>query len=487
MRTSPPLPAAPACALQRVYTPCMDASAPYPGLPAPNLLSHPVLLGLCRRALSPGADPAQGALTARRIDHARLAQTELLKRISALKADTGITQDKALRLSHSAQQAQLDLRLFEERHPPPPSGKGLFKPKLSLEQHETEQQRSRLGALARQAQQDAEQASANAQAVSRELLLAESELKAMRAERGGYELELRDQVGAWITAQLAAGEGAAARRTLADLRRNVRGDAIVGALVVLTELFDAGPQAARQALADCTPIFEQHRDPAARVLEQWIVLYAAGAAADPAQAMPAARLHESGLYLREQFTQPGLYRLYGLARILGGLGYDATPVAADPLRDTYAAVEGFISGTVPEPRGQPPDDVFLRLLLAGSLLCAGRCEEVLDLAGFDAAHWQPPKRKRETVPVLWECVTALEFPAWPQPLQAGVQAALAMHILLAAHAAGPEQLAAAWLSESYGWPKDDFFWWGLSTLQRDPGLQRNITAEPGQLFRVPHW
>ncbi len=462
----------------------MEAGAPYPELPALHLLARPLLLGLCRRALSPTADAAQAALTARRIEHARVEQTELLKRISALKADTGITQDKALTLRTTAQQAQLDLRLFEERHPPPPPQRGLFKSRLGLEQQETEQQRARLSLLAEQAQQDAERARARAEAVSRELLLAESELGASRTQRGGYELELRDQAGAWVMEQVATGQGEGARRTLAELRRNVRGDIIVGALLVLTELFCDGPAAARLALRESAPIFEQHRDPAARVLELWISLSATGAQADPAAVPPALRLAEAGLFLREQFTQPGLYRLYVLARILGQMGYDAAAVTGDPLRATYAALDAYCAAAIVAPASAVPADAFLRLLLANTLLRQGRCAEVLALPGFDAAAWQPSRRKREASPVLWDCVTALPLSGWPQPLQAGVCSALAGHILLAVHAVGPPQLAAAWLGESYGWPKDDFFWWTLSTLQDDPGLKRNLTGEPGQLFRV---
>jgi hypothetical protein len=484
MRTSPSprrsgIPACSACIL-----PSMDVSAPYPGLPAPNLLARPILLGLCRRALSPGADPAQAALTARRIEHARAAQTELLKRISALKADTGISQDKALSAQRSAQQAQLDLRLFEERNPVPPPQRTLFKSRAGLEPPETAQQRQRLQLLAQQAQQDAAAAQARAEAVSRELLLAESELGASRKEREGYELTLRDEAGAWIMEQVAAGQGEGARRTLADLRRNVRGDLVVGALLVLTELFCEGRQAARQALADNAPIFEQHRDPAARVLELWTALVVAGAAEDPAQAMLALRLSDAGLFLREQFTQPGLYRLYVLARILSGLGYDAGAVAGDPLRETYAALDAQRGAAGPRADDALPSDAFLRLLAVNQLVAAGRCAAVLALPGFDALAWTPPKRRREAAPELWPVVAALPLSSWPLAQQAGVQSALACHILLAAQAAAHPQLAAAWLEQSYGWPKDDFFWWTLATLQNDAGLMRNFRGEPGQLFRI---
>lgn len=477
----------------------MDDAAPFAQLPRLNLLAWPMLLGLCRRALSPAADAAQAALTARRIEHARIAQTELLKRISALKADVGITQDKALSAARSAQHTQLDWRLFEEHHPPPPAKRGLFQPKLSLAQQETERQRATLAALASQATQDAAEAGARAQQASRELLALEAELGASRTERSAYERDLRDQVGAWVLELLAAGQGEAARRTLADLRRNVRGDLIVGVLVVLTELFSGGPAAARQAITETQPVFEQHRDPAVRILEALLALAAAGGAGTGAPAQLNLLRAQPGLFVREQFTHPGLFRLYTVVCLLGGLGYAAESTVHDPLAGTYALLESYRQGPgaevyppQPEPPAAPPagscliapPDAWWRLLAANLWLGQDRCAQVLALVDFDVAAWQPPRRQRDPLPALWPLITAVPLPAWPEPLIAGVHSALACHVLLATHRAGPVQLAQAWLGESYGWPKDDFYWWTLSTLQNDPALLRNITGEPGQLFRL---
>lgn len=477
----------------------MDDAAPYSNLPRLNLLAWPMLLGLCQRALSPNADAAQAALTARRIEHARMAQTELLKRISALKADVGITQEKALSTARSAQHAELDLRLFAERNPPPPAKRGLFKAKPDLAMQENEQRRTTLTTLAAQAAQDAAAAKAQAETASRELLTLESELSASRRERSGYESDLRDQVGAWVLELIAAGQAEAARRALADLRRNVRGDLIVGVLVVLTELFSAGPAAARQAQSETVPVFEQHRDPAVRVLEALISLAIAGSAADGTPAGLSLQRAVTGLFVREQFTYPGLFRLYTVISILGGLGYDPDACAHDPLRETYSHLDAYRQGPragtwlagpdmadegLPSQHSTAPQDGVLRLLAASILLRQGRCAEVLALSGFDAATWQPPKRKRDPLPALWPFITALPLPAWPEPLAAGVQSALACHVLLAAHSAGPPELAQAWRAESYGWPKDDFYWWALSTLQDDPALLRNISGEPEQLFHL---
>jgi hypothetical protein len=48
----------------------------------------------------------------------------------------------------------------------------------------------------------------------------------------------------------------------------------------------------------------------------------------------------------------------------------------------------------------------------------------------------------------------------------------------------PQEQLAGWLDESYGWPKDDFYWWTLAQLKRDESLTRNFRQDPGQLFTV---
>jgi hypothetical protein len=475
-----------------MYTPFMADVAPVAELPALNLLARPLLLALCRRALSPAADPALAPLTARRIEHARMAQTELLKRISALKADVGITQEKALASQRTAQQADLDLRLFTESNPPAPQRRGLFKPQYSNEQQEIEQQRKTQSAIADQTARVASIAQARAEAASRELLQLESELAASRRERSGHELVLRDEVGAWVLELVAAGRAEEARRALADLRRNLRGEVVIGALCVLVELFDSGSLAARQALAETASIFEQHRDPAVRVLEALITLGSAGLSANPVQFAPLLSRSDTGAYLREQFAEPGLYRLYTLSRVLGGLGFDATAVEHDPLRSTYEAITAYAAaGQVVVQADNAAttitassEDAFTRLLLANTLLRAGLPGDVLALCSFDLAAWRPPQRKREALPSLYACTSAIALPAWPQAFMAQVYAALACHGLLAAQAIAPPQLMQAWLTESYGWPKSDFYWWALAKLQDDPSLLRNITREPDQLLPV---
>ena len=54
------------------------------------------------RALAGRADPAEAALTQRRIEHAQAEGTELAKQLSELRARVGITSDKAAKARQAA-------------------------------------------------------------------------------------------------------------------------------------------------------------------------------------------------------------------------------------------------------------------------------------------------------------------------------------------------------------------------------------------------
>jgi hypothetical protein len=490
-------------------------------LPRLNLLGRPMLCGLCYRALAGAASADAAPLTARRLEHIHAGQTELLKRISALKGELGVLQEKTLRAQTESRQAMLDLQLFDEANPELAAleQRPRTRRKLTAEEAQHAQERAEQAELAKQAASDAAQIAMRAEQASRELLQAEARKQVARLERQRWEAQLLEEAAAWVLGLIAAGREDEARRTLAELRRLVRGELMVAVLFVVVELLTAGPQAMLQAIPEMKPIFEQHKEPLPRILSA--LAHLAGGSVLTLKAIPESRpafeqhpdplpfllntlerrADGSALLDREQigmppaavFSQPAHLRLYTLICALAGWRatemlpegepFRATLVFVRDLQGTCGASGGQSELQIPEfPISRSGDNV-LRLLAANILLRRGEFRCVLNICGIELPA-QPPRRG-QAWPALLPALVAAPIPAWPSALAERVNAALACHVLLAARDCAPPGLYEAWLAESYGWPKDDFYWWTLACLEDDAALRRNITGSPDQLFAVP--
>lgn len=449
-------------------------------LPRPGFMQKSWLLGLCYRALAGDADPAAAALTARRIEHVRVEQTELLKRVSELKGSHAIAEDKALQARREAAQAALDLRIFEERNPPLPKPRGLRKRKPTPEEAAVERQRAEAVELQSSLEREAQAQAARALAYSKELVQLEARRQQAQDTRAQLEAALRGEMASWVLGLAAAGEMGEAWDHLEEMRRLLRGELAVATLFSLLEVVQTGLDGLKYALAEMKPIFEQYKDPLPRILSALAALTAG---------TPASRL-DLGLHTRDSFSQPGHFRLYQLTATLAGWQPDDDEADGDSLLPTLRALglclrdETAVKATLPEEdQTVIQADPVLMLLNANLLLRAGKAAEVLELLRLEPEHFVP-RRRRETPPTLLETLAAQPVPAWPPALVPVVHTALAGHALLAAMAVKNAWPLADWLKESYGWPKDGFLWWVLATVKEDQALLRNLDGAEQGLFTV---
>lgn len=510
-------------ALPHDYTQAMASSAE--SMPRINLLARPLLLGLTYRALAAEADATQAPLTQRRIEHAQARVTTLLQRASELRADIGVARERAEATRKHATRSELDLRLFMERYEPPK--RGLLQ-RLTRDQRAAEAQRAELEAIAAADAAEAEAASARRTAVQQELTRIEAQLEAARAERLEHAALLGEQLAAHVLGLLAAGQGEVARDALELARTEIRGDVLVGTLLVLAELFDAptpqdGLGAARKMLSQLEALFTQASDSSARVVALLLAL------------VEGRRLgiREVGVLRQGSFQHLGHWRLYQLVIALSG-GDPAADEQAGPWLGTLLLCrEAALTQPVedepqsPAPRAADIAAAFesedtVRMLVAAAILLQRERLELLwralayklgvpDAPALDEA-WQYPRLRmateftlsehpRELSALVGPLLQRLDTPvaAWPNVLRAPVAAALAcltlLGLFMSSTDSGPDDIEAVaaphwlyeqWLAESYGWPKTDLYWWMLAGLKGDPALLRNIGAQAGELFTISH-
>lgn len=504
--------------------------------PRLNLRSPRLLLPLLYRALAGRADASQAALTQRRIEHLQAENTELAKQLSELRARVGITQAKADKTRQAATQSGLDLRIFMETYQEPAGG-GLFKPRLTLEQKQRQLHKMELESISADAAADAKAAAAQAAAVTAELSKVEAASEQNRSARWQHGSALAEELAADILGRLceglergwqalqASGEAgqspvgstgvaqavaiplssqaplqvarALCLEQLGGLRRSVRGDLMVAVLSVLTELLapaagSSGSAGARRALIDVGTILQQHSDPSARLLECFIRWHGG----------ESLGLADIGIATSGSFSLPALHRLYELLRVLAGLAYDegeleresAPPEHSSTIIMLHEYQRAFQPSENWEPLGAEllaefarDGDVLQRLLAANLLLQRGEVDRLLEPADAEAAMPDAPRRAGRLAtpqPPLLDQLRGDGLHSWPAAAHAGLLSALACHALLAARVQAPAWVYEQWLKESYGWPKDDLYWWTLSTLNQDPALLRNLHKDEGQLFGV---
>jgi hypothetical protein len=433
-------------------------------VPTLNLLSRPALLGLVYRALAGMADGGDAPLTLRRIEQLQAELTMLLQRQSELKATQGIAAEHAAKARKSAGQSQLDLRIFNESYVPPKRG---FLKRLTPAERAQERKLAELEAIAAHEREQAEQLAERQQLVTSDLLLVESELKEARADRDALLGNFEEQLAAHVLELIAQARPDEAGDVLETARRDVRGSIAVGALLVLVELCappELNPAEARRMLASLEPLFAQAQDATPRALALLLRLAEGGRVTQS----------ELGLLASGNFRSAALYRLYQLITVLAGGGVD--PQDESPWAGTLRLC-------LPQ---QSTDDLLaafdsedtVRITLAAAGLLAN--DELAQLWDTDWAQDLP--QRSSLIEQLSDPV-----PAWPVGLVTPWAAALSCLTLLALYMAegGRSGQYGRWLQDSYGWPKDDLYWWMLATLKDDPALLKNATGSGAQLLRVP--
>jgi hypothetical protein len=186
-----------------------------------------------------------------------------------------------------------------------------------------------------------------------------------------------------------------------------------------------------------------------------------------------------------------MYRLYQLVSVLAGGGVD--PEEHGPWAGTLRLCLDSGAGIPARDddkagKNAPPTEDLLAAfdsedqirvtLAAAGLLAAGELERIW---GTDWADELPERGS------LIEHFSDPEgTPAWPLGLVTPWAAALSCFTLLALYMAegGRGGRFGRWLEDSYGWPKDDLYWWMLSTLKNDAALLKNIRGGADQLFTI---
>lgn len=458
---------------------------PQLNLPAPEALS-----GLLYRVLAGSADPAEAGLSRRGLEQLQDERTTLMQEVSSLRAEVEILAAQAAKARHAANQARLDVELFERQAPPPPK-RGLLKRKGTPEQQAAQQQRARLNALAAREAEDfaliANQEAAQRQALSQ----LETMLEHLQVQRARQARQMQEQLAARVLNLAAAGQSAEALRLLDETRQLVRGDMMAAALAVMVALLNGGLDAALPVLGQFRTVFSQQGESVGRVLSALLAV---------TRGRPLKR-QELGLLPAENLPTPAFLRLYQLVRVLAGWDYDEAALGGHPGADLLFFISEYISdgrhtgqaGTDQArdrraslelaARAAESSDLIVRAIAALLLLRRGEPELVRQAAGIDPAAIPPPQGRRGAWPRLWELLG--EPPAaWPAALDAPWRAVLACLVLLTARDAAAPELFAAWLAESYNWPKSDFYWWTLAELKGDRALLTNLTQDPGQLVGV---
>ncbi len=261
-----------------------------------------------------------------------------------------------------------------------------------------------------------------------------------------------------------------ARDVLETARRDVRGSLIVGALLVLTDLFSSdvlNPAAARKRLGSLESLFSQLPDSSARALA--LLLKVADG--------ETVSQSELGLLSSGNFRGPAMYRLYQLVAVLTGSGVDSNETGpwagtlrlvavndTDKIDDLLAALEC--------------EDTVRITLAAAALLARGELEQLWDTEWADELPARGSLIEHLSEPI----------PAWPLGLVTPWATALSCMTLLALYMAegGRSGRFGKWLEDSYGWPKDDLYWWTLAALKEDPALLKNVRGGSDQLFSIGH-
>jgi hypothetical protein len=437
------------------------------------------------------ADGSEAPLTLRRVEQNQAQLTMLIQRQSELKATQGIAAEHAARARKAAGQAQLDLRIFHDSYEAPRRG---FLRRLTPREREQERKLAELEAIAEHENEQAERLAERQQLVTSDLLLVEDELKATRADRDALLLYFEGQLSAHVLELVSQKRMDEARDVLETARRDVRGSLVVGALLMLTELF-ATPEldaaSARRMLDSLEPLFTGQQDATARTLALLLKVAEGRHVTQP----------ELGLLAPGNFRSAAMYRLYQLVVVMAGGSVDPeedgpwtgtlrlcrlavgdAPAQPSSIRQhtemDFSQIEARAGATTID-----IDDLIaafdsedtVRMTLAAAALLAQ--DELAQLWDTDWAQELP--ERGSLIEELSEPI-----PAWPVGLVTPWAQALSCLTLLSLYMAdgGRGGRFGRWLEDSYGWPKDNLYWWTLAILKDDPALLKNASGERSQLF-----
>jgi len=452
-------------------------------VPRLNFASPAILTGLACRSLGGAADPTAAELTQRRLEQLQAQHTELLKALSALKADLGIAAANELQANHHARQAELDLEIFEQQYPAPPPRRGLFKPRLTPEQQQIERRRAELAALAANLRAEAGHVAKQVKHTGELLKHSEEQLAWTLNERKQLNNLFEEQLAVYILNMVAAGQYSRVPPILTKLRPLARGSGMLALLAVLAALLGEGVETALPELGDKKTVLNQHPDPLDKLLAALIAIV---------RGRQLTR-QELGTFASESFQSPAFLRLYQLVRVLAGWDYDEQSPAIGYLAPTLYAISQYqaaVSGAGDRLRpleetaewAAESKDIVVQVICGQLLLAADRPELIPRAAGIDWTAIRPPKRRGRWPELMSFFEDAPS--AWPASLVESWRAALCCQVLLAAKQQAPPELYEQWLAESYNWPKSDFYWWTLATVKEEPTLLREIRGDIRQFIRV---
>jgi hypothetical protein len=452
-------------------------------IPELNLRSPGLLLGLCYRCLAGDSDPAEAPVTRRRLEDLKAEATELSLGLSRVRADLGIARDKSTAAARELEEARVDLKLFSERHPPPPGRRTLLGTRPGREDPEVRDRRQELERLAQLAAESDLQARQRVEGLAAQEVQLQDRLSVGQGDQTRIAARLRGQLVAAVLTACAAEDWTAAQTQIGNLRQSLRADVSIAVLGVLMNLHRHGAAGGRQAVLEASGLFENHPPQARRVVEA-LLAYVEGA---------RMGRNELGLVLPGQLEWDGLYSLYQSIAALGG--WLVEPAEAGDLAAATNDALAACWSKEPEDPAQTGDhrqrmlalagsgDVVLRVICAHCALKAGRADAALTCSGIDFSYEPDDRRKPET-PGLASQVQAIDFPAWPGPLRDEWRTVLCCQLLLAARDEVHPELFNYWLAESYGWPKGDFYWWVLAEVKQDEALLQNITGSGSDLVIV---
>ena len=455
------------------------------GLPRLNLLCPAALAGFCYRALAGTAQAANAALTSRKLEDLQRTKTDLMLSLSAQKSDVQISKQRLIQAGQNAEDAELDLRIFNNKHPALPPKKGIFSKRPSPEQQATEHRRLDFAQISKHCDEDYSAQKKSAAKLAKELKQQDKALSRVIEKQGKQTRKLSSQIAAEVINKVIAGDADSARRRLQSLRQMSRGNLMLGTLSVIVELLATGPGAARQALSDARLIFEQHPDPATRVLEGLICVVEGQAGLELNPGEPSY----------ESYSSRKLYCLSQLVAALGGWHPDNTVLEETPF---YAMLVGIYesrgAGLGPTTWDSYPEDylvetarmndLVVQTLVCSSYLLPEKRLWLLSATGLAQIKFFHQSNPYESPRPLLDIIKRHENPAWPKKLTKPWQLALACLALLGASVNAPEDIFEQWLEESYNWPKSDLYWWVLAEIKQDKALLNNISRKPTELFTV---
>ena len=468
--------------------------------PRLNLQSDILIISLLKAVFGESAtQPAENAaVTQRRLELLKVEEIERLKALSPLQGDIAIREQRLKDKQGELRRAEADLEIHAGGPSTLPAGR-----RAAPDARKTELEQIRAFCQADVAAIAAE----IKQLIELESKLS-SELAQQRQQRGELIARLHSTAAFAVLDMLAQGRVNEARNWLSELRTLLRGDLLVAALFVLTELLGSADAAADDIatrankatgmLHELQSLFAQHSDPLPRVLQALIDICRG----------KRPTLAELGALQEEQFSWGPFFELYRLCCSLSGYGVPESnnPGPLDSVLQqvnwhaalNYSADAALASETEPALAATAgPASPLSACLAAARWYGEQQHAAVLRSAGIDplelrAVHSKPAGlaerlglKQRTPLPDLLAMLAPDDGAVSSADCSGIWRACLACFVLLSLPEDFPDALREAWIEQSYGWPKHDLYWWTLASLRGDPALLGNLRRDSAQPFITP--